>query len=428
MPVDESYLSNVETASRMLELIHDLGECQDVKQVLSAAIRHYRVLFGDFISASLITRDTQSHHLRIMSLENPYSMPWGGVGYHMIPSGMDLNGVMTHLGKDVTARVSNDTALSAALLESSAPFARTDDVVSVRLAALIGAPCRTILVAPWRSASSCENQWMLLGYPEAKEIPDTLLQLFTTAVETTSRMASYPSLVHYIARQEKINQSIRRNIVHDLKTPITVIRGYAETLKMPEVKHDPEVCEELMAGILESCDRLLADIKDILEPVQGAWKPQKSQFDLALLVHKVVLAEKHTERATHHMIEMAEPSEPILINADERKIRRVLENLLSNAVKYSPGKGNKVFVEICQTESTVEVSFTDQGIGMDEIQLAKVMNEAGRVVDQSLGIEGSGFGLASTRHVVEAHGGTLQAESAIGKGSTFTVRLPLSSD
>ena len=114
-----------------------------------------------------------------------------------------------------------------------------------------------------------------------------------------------------------------------------------------------------------------------------------------------------------------------MVEVDPRKFRRVVENLLSNAVKYSPGTGKTVTVSLDHEGDEFSVSVKDDGIGMNDVQLARVMNDAGRVVEDELGIEGSGFGLESARTVLEAHGGRLSAASQPGRGTTFTMILPV---
>jgi signal transduction histidine kinase len=237
-------------------------------------------------------------------------------------------------------------------------------------------------------------------------------------------MAIYPEMVHEVARTERVGMSLRRNIVHDLKTPVTVIRGYAQTMLIPGVVDDPQTQRELLTGIIEQADRLLDDLKDILVPLDDAWRPQPEEFDLNVVLHQAVIAERHTERAQNHRIQLDAKDGPCVVYVDRRKIRRVLENLVSNAVKYSPGAGKTVTVSLSFDKDTVSVSFRDGGIGMSQEQLERVLAEGGRAVDRSLGIEGSGFGLDSCRRVLEAHGGRLDAVSEPGSGSTFTAVFP----
>lgn len=408
----------VDTAQRMLELIHDLGECLDARQILAAALRHYRFLFGDYKGLCLLLDDPKTLGWRCLALENPYGQPWGGVSYQRLPEKTDIDYLGSELGQDATGWITREGPFRRALIDSSEAFVTANSVLQVRLGMFTGLSADVYWVASWRRPGG-SHAWSVLGF-DRENVPDQkYFDLYCTAVETTSRMAFYPSLLQSVARTERVNQSIRRNIVHDLKTPITVIKGYAETLRLEGIKDDPEMFEELVGGVLESCDRLLADIKEIIEPMEGAWKPTLEEFDLSLLLQKVVLAERHTDRSKNHTLEIAGCDEPVLVCGDRRKLMRVVENLISNAVKYSPGQGKFVWVRLRQAQGLIGIEVQDQGIGLRPEQIQKVLNDCERVVDESLGIEGSGFGLNSCQFVLRAHGGELQVESEPGLGSTF---------
>lgn len=225
-------------------------------------------------------------------------------------------------------------------------------------------------------------------------------------------------------KAENTALSLRRNIVHDLKAPVTVIRGCAETLSQKDIQQDTALRDELLTSIVEQSDRLLEDLREIIMPVGDEWVPVCEEFDLAMLIQRAISAEKHTARAALHKFEVTGGEAPVMVSADRRKIRRVVENLLSNAVKYSPGVNKAVRIMIGEDANQVTVRFQDEGIGLSSQELEQVMNETGRVVDSALGIEGSGFGLDSCRHVLEAHGGTLLGKSEKGKGSEFSFTIP----
>ncbi len=234
-------------------------------------------------------------------------------------------------------------------------------------------------------------------------------------------------MVEESERHEKIQQGIRRNIVHDPKTPVTVIKGMGETLLFPGMAEDATWREEMVRAIVEQSDRLLDDLKDILQPIDAAYKPDLEEFDLSLLIERVVKAEKHTSRAADHLMILTGTAEPINIAGDRRKLRRVYENLLSNAIKYSPGNGKRVEVTLARVgEDEVAVTFRDEGLGMEPEDLERVLVRGGRVSSHAdLGIEGTGFGLDSVQTVLQAHGGRLEAQSETNRGSTFTAILPL---
>lgn len=403
------------TARQMLELIHDLGQCDDARQIVVAALRHYRYLFGDYKGLCVLLDDPKTGHWRSVAFENPYGLSWGGVKVGQLPERTDLEQLASFLGQAAPWIVS-DTPVRRDLVDSQAAFVADGSVLAVRMGMFTGLAADVYWVASW-SRPGGGRGWSVLGFDRENVPPESMFGLYETAVETTSRMSFYPSLLQSVAQAERVNHSLRRNLVHDLKTPITVIKGYGETLGM--VREDEEMFGELLGGILESCDRLLADVKDIIEPMEGAWTPKKEEFDLSLMLQKVVLAERHTERSRTHTIEIEGCEEPVVVLADRRKLMRVVENLLSNAVKYSPGAGKSVWVRLRQAGDLVAIEVKDEGLGLSGDQIQRVLNDCERVVDESLGIEGSGFGLNSCQMVLRAHGGELQVESEVGAGSVF---------
>jgi signal transduction histidine kinase len=248
---------------------------------------------------------------------------------------------------------------------------------------------------------------------------------FTSGDELGELGRTFDAMVEEAEHLEEIAQSLRRNIVHDLKTPLAVVKGMAETLRHPDIANDPETRSEMVAAIIEQSDRLLDDLSDILVPVDIHYRPEPEEFDLSLMVERAVKNEQHTKRAENHELIVRGTDVPIMVFADSRKIRRVLENLISNAVKYSPGEGKHVTIEVVQDAEEVEVHVQDEGMGMNAEQLNQVLGEGGRALGHELiGIEGTGIGLGSVQLILEAHGGELRALSQPGIGSRFTAIFP----
>lgn len=409
------------TARQMIDMIHDLGQCHDARQIVVASLRHFRYLFGDFNGLCLLVEDAKTGSWRTVALENPYRAGGRGLKANQLPEQTDFDRIAALMGQDASW-VSTDTPIRRVFVESEAAFVAEGSVVSVRLGMFTGLTGDIYWAARWVRSSGAKA-WCVLGFDRENVPEEGLFDLYQTAVETTSRLSLYPSLVQSVAHAERVNHSLRRNLVHDLKTPITVIKGYGETLALEGVKDDPEMFGELLGGVLESCDRLLEDVKDIIEPMEGEWQPKREEFDLSLMLQKVVLAERHTGRSRGHQIEIEGCDQPVLVSADRRKLMRVVENLLSNAVKYSPGLGKVVTVRLREAGDLFAVEVRDEGLGLSADQIQRVLRDCERVVDEGLGIEGSGFGLNSCQMVLRAHGGELQVESQVGVGSVFRAVL-----
>lgn len=235
------------------------------------------------------------------------------------------------------------------------------------------------------------------------------------------------SMIENLEQVEEEGRSLRKNIVHDLKNPLAVIKGASESLLDPAIGEDKELRTEFLSSIVDQSERLLDDLKDILEPIDEMWQPDKETFDLSAMLQSVAAYERKTARAANHTIIVEGCDEGAPFNGDMRKLRRVIENFLSNAVKYSPGENKSVTIHLERKPQSYEITITDQGIGMSPEDLKKVMEEGGRVVDKRLGIEGTGIGVESCRRVLSSHGGSLSASSEVGVGTSIMFKLPLES-
>jgi signal transduction histidine kinase len=420
---DAPGVTEVGESAQILAFIRELSECNDSREIACVATRGFATLFGDYAVYGLVLSDREMHEWRLLPFANPKNPDLELVLASALPPETDLDALADEHGRNVSHAMEecvqlredmNGEDLGILVTSNSPLWPEIEGLLPYRLT--------SVMAASWRRPLGGRGA-LFLGYRDAK--PDVAqLQLFTLAVRLTARLSIYPGYAHLVARIEQVSHSLRRNIVHDLKTPVTVIRGYADTLLTPGMADDAELREEMLHGIAEQTERLLDDLKDILVPLDETWRPQLDLFDLSPLIEKAVVAERHTSRAALHKFEVEGTEQPCHIRADRRKIRRVVENLLSNAVKYSPGSGKVVAVNVERNGGEIRIVFRDQGIGMTERQLEHVLSGSGRVVDEALGIEGSGFGLDSCRRVLEAHGGSLLASSEIGVGSTFTAILP----
>jgi len=150
-----------------------------------------------------------------------------------------------------------------------------------------------------------------------------------------------------------------------------------------------------------------------------------SDFDLPAAVDSAVTLVR--ERAARRGVALRSTVEDGVagVRADERKVRQVVLNLLSNAIKFTP-EGGRVDVRTARVDGEVEVSVSDTGVGIAPEHQAAVFEEFRQVGESAARHEGTGLGLALSRKFVELHGGKIWVESQVGKGSTFTFRIPAS--
>lgn len=224
-------------------------------------------------------------------------------------------------------------------------------------------------------------------------------------------------------------------ITHDLKTPLATIKGSTQLIQRRLMRGQlPETqwLLERLNLVDSSTTRMTGMIEDLLSlaKLQAGQQPEfvPIPLDMVTVVRRVVAEQQQTTRR-HQLIVEAQIS-TLSLEGDVTRLDRVLTNLLSNAIKYSP-QGGQIRIEIGQEEDEHAawgvISVGDQGMGIPAEDLTHVFEpfyRAGNVVE---GIQGTGIGLASVAQVIEQHGGTLAVVSEEGKGSTFIIRLPLSS-
>jgi signal transduction histidine kinase len=215
------------------------------------------------------------------------------------------------------------------------------------------------------------------------------------------------------------------NVSHDLRTPLTRLRGTAElALAGPP---DVDRYREALADCVEESDRVLVmlnTLMDISEAESGAMQLQREPVDLVAVATRAVDLYKDVADAAGVELGLEGPPPPhsLFVSGDRARLEQVAANLVDNAVKYTPA-GGRVTISVGRGASaTIVVRDTGAGIPTDE--LARVWDRLFRG-DRSRAQRGLGLGLSLVKAIVEAHGGTVAVESDLGRGSTFTVLLPL---
>jgi len=214
---------------------------------------------------------------------------------------------------------------------------------------------------------------------------------------------------------------------HELRNPLTSIRGFAEMLHSAGAAGLPdEMQHESCEIILSECDRLLAMINEMLDVSR---MEAGRGLDLALgpvdvpaLLQRAVAAQR--AYASRHELALGVADDLPAVSADGDKIYQVVVNLLSNAVKYSP-MGGTVTTAASRHGDRVRISVADQGLGIPPEMIGKLFQRYYRVETKAhSSIRGTGLGLFFVKGVVEAHGGSVWVESQYGKGSRFVFELP----
>ena len=230
-----------------------------------------------------------------------------------------------------------------------------------------------------------------------------------------------------LADLERLRTELLSTIAHELRTPLTAIRTSASILTDPTTTPTDEQRLTLLAAIERNADRmqrLIGDILDLARFRAGSIRLQLRRFEACEMAAAVIasvapLAEAQTQRLA---LEGCDPSPTVY--GDHRRLEQALLNLVSNAQRFSPA-GGVVMVTVTSVAGTVRWSVRDAGPGIPDADRARLFERffVGRTDRQTRG-EGTGLGLPTALAIAQAHGGTIEVDSVVGRGSTFTLIVP----
>jgi two-component system phosphate regulon sensor histidine kinase PhoR len=227
---------------------------------------------------------------------------------------------------------------------------------------------------------------------------------------------------------ENVRSDFVANVSHEIKTPLTAIKGFVETLQQGGTT-DTEERERFLAIVLKHVDRLNAILEDLL--VLSRMEQEAGQNEIRLenrsineVVETAVQVCQPKADAKEITIEMAPMSE-LTAGIDATLLEQALVNLIDNAVKYSQPRSHVQIEAGLTTDAEIFIRITDQGAGIAQKHLSRLFERFYRVDKaRSRKLGGTGLGLAIVKHIAQAHGGHVTVESTLGQGSAFTIHLP----
>ncbi|MCL4128473.1 UNVERIFIED_CONTAM: hypothetical protein GTU68_029426 [Idotea baltica] len=231
-----------------------------------------------------------------------------------------------------------------------------------------------------------------------------------------------------IQHLEAVRSDFVANVSHELKTPITSIKGFVETLQ-EGAKENPEDLDRFLDIVDQQAERLNRIVSDLLtlSRLEGAKEREllrRQEENVLSIIEEVEKSVLELREAKHISLQVR-CADDLFANFDRFLIEQALGNLVGNAVKYS-GENTEINIHAWQDEELLKISVQDQGPGISQEHQPRLFERFYRVDwarDRKAG--GTGLGLAIVKHIAAVHGGSVAVSSQLGKGSTFTLEIPL---
>ncbi len=278
----------------------------------------------------------------------------------------------------------------------------------------------------WRLRKDGTRYWSNVVISAVRDRNGNLVGFSKVTRDLTDRMRAEEERAARLAAEQanRAKDEFLAMLGHELRNPMAPILTALQLLKL-RGEDTPLKEHEIIERQVNHMKHLVDDLLDVSRITKGKLELKKKPLDLRMVLAKAIEIASPLLEQRNHTFELETPPHPLGVDGDEARLTQVLANLLTNAAKYT-NPGGKIRVAVVEQHDHVEVAVTDNGTGIEPELLPRVFElfvQGYRSSDRSTG--GLGIGLTLVHKLTELHGGTVSAHSeGIGKGSTFTVRLP----
>lgn len=279
---------------------------------------------------------------------------------------------------------------------------------------------KSYLAVPVVSANGEVIGGLLFGHPEVGQFRAEHEDLVESIASQAAIALENSRLFEEIKTMSDKKDEFIALASHELKTPLTTIKGYLQLLAKKKQDRVNALFIEKTLDQVAKLNALIADLLDVSKIEAGKLQFNLEHFDLRLLLKEVMETFPYTYKT--HKIIFHDANEPAIVYADKQRIEQVINNLLTNAIKYSPA-ADLVEISLFKVAEVVTVRVKDYGIGLKEEHKSKIFTRFYRA-DGVVNVSGLGIGLHLTKEIIDRHNGQIGVESTFGVGSEFYFTLP----
>ena len=279
---------------------------------------------------------------------------------------------------------------------------------------------KSYLAVPVVSANGEVIGGLLFGHPEVGQFRAEHEDLVESIASQAAIALENSRLFEEIKTMSDKKDEFIALASHELKTPLTTIKGYLQLLAKKKQDRVNALFIEKTLDQVAKLNALIADLLDVSKIEAGKLQFNLEHFDLRLLLKEVMETFPYTYKT--HKIIFHDANEPAIVYADKQRIEQVINNLLTNAIKYSPA-ADLVEISLFKDAEVVTVRVKDYGIGLKEEHKSKIFTRFYRA-DGVVNVSGLGIGLHLTKEIIDRHNGQIGVESTFGVGSEFYFTLP----